>query len=382
MLHLSIVYGHTHHERQDMTDFMSAIPDARIPDEQIADLRERIDRTRRVPTPRRDDRERGLPGAVLDGILDRWADFDVRSWESRVRALPWASAGAGDREMRMLHQRADPSAPVVVLLHGWPDSVLRFERVLPLLTDLNVVVPALPGYPFAAAGDGMSAEAMAELIAPAVAELGYDRYVASAGDVGTTVAEVLAARHPDRVTALHLSNVSPQHTADPDRLTPEARSYLQTAAAWFATEGGYLGMQRSRPNTLAVGLADSPAGLAAWIVEKLDRWADTTDGLGSVWSDDDVLSWLSAYWFTGAIATSFSSYAEPSRLPDRIDTPTVVSVFPHDIRPAPRSYTELFVDVQDVVEHDRGGHFAAWERPEEYAADLRRAVHLGARGDR
>jgi pimeloyl-ACP methyl ester carboxylesterase len=361
-----------------MTDFIGPIDDAAIDD-----LRDRIARTRRVRMPHRDDRDRGLPGGVLDAILERWAAFDVRAWERRVRALPWASVGADEREVRMLHQRpADPDAPVVVLLHGWPDSVLRYERLLPLLTDLHVVVPALPGYPFAAPGDGMSGSAMAELVAPAIAELGYDRYTVSAGDVGTMVAEVLAASHPAHVGSMHLSGVAPQHVADPALLTDEGRSYLQAAGQWFATEGGYLGMQRTRPNTLAVGLGDSPAGLAAWIVEKLDRWADVTDGLDAVWSSDELLGWLSAYWFTGAIATSFSSYAEPSQLPARIETPTVISVFPRDIRPAPRSYAELFVDLREYVVHERGGHFGAWEDPQGYAADLRLAVHLAAERDR
>lgn len=349
----------------------------RVADGAIDDLRARLARTRRVPVPRRDDRGRGIPGTLLDEVLEHWVRFDVRAWDDRVRALPWATVGSGDRAVRLVHQRAaDPGAPVVVLLHGWPDSVLRFERVLPLLRDVHVIVPALPGYPFAAPGDGMSSSAMADLIAPAIAELGYGRYTVSGGDVGSTVAEALAAGHPDRVAAMHLTNVSPAHVPDPASRTPEITAYLQTASGWFATEGGYLAMQRSRPNTLAAGLADSPAGLAAWIVEKLDRWADTGDGLDAVWSLDDIAGWLSAYWFTESIATSFSSYAEPSALPSRIETPTVLSVFPHDIRPAPRAYAELFVDVREYVEHERGGHFAAWEQPEAFAADLRSAIAL------
>ncbi len=308
------------------------------------DLRERLRRTRRVTTPWGDDPARGLGRTSLDELLDHWAheyDWDVH--ERRINALPWATAGA----LRVIHQRAaDPDAPVVVLLHGWPDSVLRFERVLPLLTDLHVVVPALPGFPFAPAltEPGMSAGRIAALVAAALAELGYPHYTVSGGDIGGTVAEILAAEHPDRVTALHLTNVAPQRalTADPATLAPDAVAYLSRAAQWFRTDGGYIAEQSTRPNTLAVALGDSPAGLAAWLAEKLESWSDA-----SAFTPDELLTWVTAYWVTGTIGTSFTTYAE------------------------------AFLNIREYVEHPAGGHFAAWEQPEAYAGDVRRAVKLG-----
>ncbi len=255
---------------------------------------------------------------------------------------------------------------MVVLLHGWPDSVLRFERVLPLLTDMRVVVPALPGFPFAAplSTPGMSVNRIAELVAAALDELGSARYTVSGGDVGGTVAEILAAEHPDRVASLHLTDISPRHalTADPATLAPDAAAYLGEAARWFRTEGGYIAEQSTRPNTLAVALGDSPAGLAAWLVEKLESWSDE-----SAFTADELLTWVTAYWVTGTIGTSFATYTEPASVPDRIETPTVLSAFPHDIKPAPRSYAEAFVNVREYVEHRAGGHFAAWEQPRSYA---------------
>lgn len=341
-------------------------------------LRERLRWTRRVSIPWHDDGTRGVTGAVLDELLDRWAngyDWDVH--ERRIRALPWATVPTGDTELRVIHQRSTaPDAPVVVLLHGWPDSVLRFERVLPLLTDIHVVVPALPGFPFAAplTAPGMSVNRIAELVAAALDELGCPRYTVSGGDVGGTVAEILAGDQPDRVAALHLTNVAPRRalTADPAKLAPDAAAHLAQAAQWFRTEGGYIAEQSTRPNTLAVALGDSPAGLAAWIVEKLESWSDK-----SAFTVDELLTWITAYWVTGAIGTSFATYTEPTALPDRIDTPTVLSVFPHDIKPEPRSYAEAFLNIRAYVEHSAGGHFAAWEQPEAYVGDLRRAVELG-----
>lgn len=368
------------------------------------ELRDRLRRTRRVATPWSEDATRGIGGAQLDALLEYWAtEYDWAAHERRIGEFPWMTvrsslrgggretgapvrssmragpAQAGDNQLRVIHQRsADPGAPVVVLLHGWPDSVLRFERVLPLLTDMHVVVPALPGFPFAAPVDmsGMSVNRIAGIVADALAELGYARYTLSGGDMGGAVAEVLAGEHPDRVAALHLTNVAPQHafTADPAKLAPDAAAYLGRAAQWFRTEGGYIAEQSTRPNTLAVALGDSPAGLAAWIVEKLQAWSD-----GSAFTPDELLTWVTAYWVTGTIGTSFATYAEAAVLPGRIDAPTVLSVFSRDIKPEPRSYAEAFLNICEYVEHPAGGHFSAWEQPQAYADDLRRAVELGGR---
>ncbi|MEV6563053.1 epoxide hydrolase family protein [Nocardia sp. NPDC051756] len=344
----------------------------------IENLRERLQWTRRVASPWQDDRTRGITGGRFDELLERWANgYDWGMHERRIAGFPWVTAQAGDTELRVIHQRAaNPDAPVVALLHGWPDSVLRFERVLPLLADLHVVVPALPGFPFAAplTAPGMSVNRIAEIVADALDRLGYSRYTVSGGDVGGTVAEILAAQHPNRLAALHLTNVAPLRalTADRAKLAPDAIAYLDRSAQWFRTEGGYIAEQSTRPNTLAVALGDSPAGLAAWIIEKLESWSDD-----AAFTNDELLTWVSAYWVTGTIGTSFATYAEPAALPGRIDTPTVLSVFPRDIKPEPRSYAEAFLNIREYVEHSAGGHFSAWEQPAAYVADLRRALALG-----
>jgi pimeloyl-ACP methyl ester carboxylesterase len=341
------------------------------------ELRERLSRTRRVTAPWGNDATRGLGGSRLEELLEYWANgYDWNVHQRRIDAYPWQQVPTGYTDLRVIHRRAaDPGAPVVVLLHGWPDSVLRFERVLPLLTGLHVVVPALPGFPFAPplTTPGMSANRMAEAVADALDQLGYARYTLSGGDVGGTVAEILAAEHPDRVAALHLTNLAPQHalTVDPAKLSPDAAAFLGRAAQWFRTEGGYISQQSTRPNTLAVALGDSPAGLAAWITEKLESWSDE-----SAFTPDELLTWVTAYWVTGTIGTSFAAYTEPATLPARIDTPTVLSVFPHDTKPEPRSYAEAFLNIREYVEHRAGGHFAAWEQPHAYADDIHRALRL------
>ncbi|WP_370350937.1 epoxide hydrolase [Catenulispora sp. EB89] len=353
------------------------------------ELRARIHGTRRVTTPWNDDKTRGVTAGRLDELLERWSDgYEWAVHERRIAELPWTTVHAGGIDLRVIHRRAaetetETEAPVVVLLHGWPDSVLRFERVLPLLTDMHVVIPALPGFPFAAplTEPGMSAARMADIVAQALSSFGYSRYTLSGGDIGGAVAEIIAAEHPDSVASLHLTNVAPQRalTADPAKLAPDAAAYLARAAQWFRSEGGYIAEQSTRPNTLAVALGDSPAGLAAWLVEKLDAWSDASDTADApAFTIDELLTWISAYWETGTIGTSFAAYTEPTTLPPgRIETPTVLSVFAHDIKPEPRSYAEVFLNVREYVEHPAGGHFAAWEQPEAYVRDLRRAVELG-----
>ncbi|PZQ90663.1 MAG: epoxide hydrolase [Leifsonia xyli] len=345
--------------------------------EALAELARRIEATRRIPNPWSLESERGITGPALDALLRAWSTLDWPAQEARVRSLPWELCDTGEGVLRLIHQRAaDPAAPAVVLLHGWPDSVLRFERVLPLLTDLNVVIPALPGFPFSPPlGDTTVAIAnIASRVAAAMTRLGYDSYVVSGGDVGGLVAETLAASAHDHVAALHLTNLAAARVGsiDPSAAAPEVSAYASEVSSWRRQEGGFVAEQSTKPNTLIAALADSPAGLLAWIGEKLVGWSDGDDAFTA----EELLTWVSAYWHTETAGTALSTYVSPTPLPARIDTPTVYSAFAHDIMPAPRPYLELFVNLAEYVHHGSGGHFAAWERPGEYAADLRRAVAL------
>ncbi|WP_129336972.1 epoxide hydrolase family protein [Cellulomonas endophytica] len=360
---------------------MQRIDLPRTDDAALDDLAERLARTRSVPHPVL-DRSLGVDPALLAGLLERWRDgFDWRAQEERIAALPWHATERTEVPVRAVVHRAAGDAPAVLLLHGWPDSVLRFERVLPHLDDLTWVAPALPGFPFAAPvpGGGLSSRDMADAVAAAMAELGVDRYVVSAGDVGCDVAEALAARHPGVVEALHLTDVSQYHflVDPPADLDDEEREYVARGHRWQAAEGGYMHEQSTRPGTLAVGLGDSPAGLAAWLVEKLVRWTDPGDDLGSAFTHDEALTWVTAYWLTGSIGTSFTPYAAGGAKDwPPVEVPTVVTMFAHDLVNAPRRFAERFFDVVDWRDLDHGGHFAAWERPEDYVWGIRRAIEV------
>jgi pimeloyl-ACP methyl ester carboxylesterase len=364
-----------------VTDPTPAAPGA-VPEEAVADLRDRLRRFRTVPLIRGTGWARGTDAAVLDDLVRYWADeYDWRVHERRIRALPWRTTALG---MRFV-DRPGPSedAPVVVLLHGWPDSVLRFERVLPLLEDVRVVVPALPGYPWGlpVREAGLTTGGTADLVAALLDEIGVARVVVSAGDVGSSVAESLAAQHPGLVAALHLTNVPTAHySAPPPGLDEDEQRAMDAAQAWMAAEAGYSHEQGTKPHTLAVGLGDSPAGLLAWIVEKLRAWSDCDGDVEAAFPRDDLLTWVSAYWFTGTIGTSFTPYVEERETVDEpIPVPTAFTWFPEEMLHAPRSFAARFFDVRVWEERDRGGHFAAWEQPESFVAGLRGALALASR---
>ena len=353
----------------------------------LEDLRARLHGYREVVLPPGFGWERGTDGAYLHQLLRYWADsYEWREHEERIRAWPWALSQQTPTPVRAIHQRAsNPAAMPVLLLHGWPDSVLRLERVLPMLTDLHVVVPCLPGFPFAAPipEGGLSSAGLAEAVADAMAEFGYGSYVVSAGDLGCDVAESLAARYPERVAALHLTDVSQLHFLIdlPDDLSDAERAYVERGRTWQHTEGAYMHEQSTKPHTLAVGLGDSPAGLAAWLLEKLRSWTDSGGNLESVFTRDELLTWITAYWVTGSIGTSFTPYIESAnsfRSSGRVDVPTAFTVFPRDLVNAPREFAERFFNVRSWSDEPAGGHFAAWECPDAYAQGIRTAIALAA----
>jgi pimeloyl-ACP methyl ester carboxylesterase len=359
-------------------------PPPQVSSDDIDDLTRRLRAFRSVPVPSGHGWDRGVESGYFEALMDYWAsEYDWRAHEERIRGLGWEIAGRS-RPLRVVHRPAANARATVLLLHGWPDSVLRFEKILPRLDDVNVVAPALPGFPFAAAvpEGGMSSIDMAAAVAEAMSDLGYERYIVSAGDVGCDVAEALAAAHPAAVSALHLTDVSQYHflVDPPSDLSPQEQEYIRYGHHWQATEGGYMHEQSTKPHTLAVGLGDSPAGTAAWILEKLRAWTDCDGVVQSVFTRNELLTWISAYWFGRCIGTSFTPYAAGgAKSWPKITTPTVFTVFPKDLVNAPRDFAERFFTVEQWMEYGRGGHFAAWEQPDDYLSGISAAIGIATR---
>lgn len=346
--------------------------------EVLADLADRLRRTRRPPT-RRGDWQRGTATPALDKLLTHWAGaFAWRAAERRLNRLDQVRVtidGLGIHAVRAGRAGATP----LLLLHGWPDGVIRFERALPFLADrFDLVVPSLPGFGWSdIPAEPTGPARVADLLVEVMTALGLPRFGLHGGDIGSTIAEQLALRHPQRVIGLHLGD-APLHRArglPVEERTAADDAWLERVAAWDAPGGGstYARLQRSRPATLAVALEDSPAGLAAWFLEKFHAWTDPDGDVWDAFSLDDLCTNLTVYWATRTAGSSADYYfdnAHSTLGTGRVETPTAFAQFPRDILPAPRASVERWFDVVRWTEFPAGGHFGPWQHPREWAADV------------
>ena len=363
----------------------------------IEDLRARLRATRWPDAPEDAGWSLGTDVGYLRELVRYWADeFDWPAQEAALAQLPRFRVRLGDLGIHFVHARAaargGSAGPVLplVLSHGWPDSFWRYAKVIPLLTDpgahgadpadaFDVVVPDMPGYGYSdrPAGPALDSIAVAGLWAELMSVLGYERFGAAGGDIGSHVSRYLGLDHPDRVVAVHRTDGGvPVFAGDPADLTPEERAWMETMAAWGATEGAYSAMHRTKPQTAAFGLTDSPAGLAAWIVEKLRAWSDCDGDVERSFTKDEILTNITIYWLTGTIGSSMRMYRansaiSPAQLARRVEVPSGFSLFPGDIGRPPRAWLERTTNLVRVTELPRGGHFAPFEEPELYAEELR-----------
>jgi pimeloyl-ACP methyl ester carboxylesterase len=382
---------------------LGAVPDAQprpepftlhTPRAAIDDLRARLRATRWPDTPEDAGWSLGTDVAYLRELVAYWADeFDWPAQEAVLARLPHFRVPLGGFGVHFVHVRAAAAAgPVLplILSHGWPDSFWRYTKVIPLLTDpgghgadpadaFDVVVPDMPGYGYSdrPVGPALNSIEVAGLWAELMDVLGYRQFGAAGGDMGSHVSRYLALDHPNRVVAVHRTDAGvPIFTGDPADLTPEERDWLAGVAAWGAAEGAYGAMHRTKPQTAAFGLTDSPAGLAAWIVEKLRGWSDCDGDIERSFTKDEILTNVTVYWLTGTIGSSMRMYRAnaaipPAQLTRRVDVPSGFSIFSGDVVRPPRAWLERTTNAVRVTEPARGGHFAPFEEPELYAEELR-----------
>lgn len=362
--------------------------------EALADLRRRLRATRWPDAPQGSGWDLGADVTYLQELVAYWADeFDWRAHEATLNALGRYRIEVGGLGIHLLHARAvgvDGPALPLILTHGWPDSSWRYLKVIPMLADpgafgadpadaFDVVVPDVPGFGFSDRPRGtiLNTLDVAGLWATLMSELGYDRFGAAGGDIGSHVSRFLALEHPDRVVAVHRMDAGlPVYGGDPGDLTRAERDWIATAMAWGAAEGAYAAMHRTKPQTAAVGLADSPAGLAAWIVEKLRAWSDCGGDLQRAFTKDEVLANVTGYWLTGTIGSSMRMYRANAAIPPaqharRVEVPSGFSIFGGDVVRPPRAWLERVANTVWVSEPPKGGHFAPLEQPERYVEDLR-----------
>lgn len=344
----------------------------RTPPAEIADLHRRIAATR-WPDDVGDDWSRGTRPTALRRVLDAWAAFDWPAVEDRLSTEQHLRVGDPGSRVH-LWRAGTPGARAVVLVHGWPDSFLRFRGVAAHLADLDVVVPSIPGFGYSdgPGSDDGGPRWNAERLLAALTEIGVERFAVHGGDLGTAIADQLALIAPDRVTGLHLTDVPLWRAAADDHLSTEEQAWVDAAAAWAQSEGAYGAQQRTKPQTLAAGLTDSPAGLASWYLEKFQAWGD-----GDVFDRiplDLILENLSLHWFTRTAGSAVRVYYDRRRFPPadgRVTVPTAFGLFPHDIDHGVESFARRWYPTVRFTRFASGGHFGAMEHPALLADDLR-----------
>jgi pimeloyl-ACP methyl ester carboxylesterase len=361
-----------------------------VSQEVLDDLADRLRRTRRPPAQTGPD---GPPGGQphedpatlrrIEELIDRWRDtYDWRALERKINAVPQDRVVVDGVGLHLLHVPGRTAGALpLLLLNGWPSSIVEYLDVLPRLAeDFSVVVPSMPGYGFSDRGldRQVTRIGIARLFHRLMTEhLGYDRYVAHGDDIGGGVVNRLGMLAPPGLVAIQTANPIAPALDGAQPLSPPERAYVAADERWNADHGAYAHVQATRPRTLAPALHDSPAGLAAWILEKWLTWSDPATR-GHL-TDDHLLGTVTLYWVTETIGSANRLYtpatAEPPAPGRPIGVPTSV-LLPHepDLPVPPESWLRrAYADLRRYRVLDRGGHFLAAEDPETFAAEVRAA---------
>lgn len=364
--------------------------DVTVAEDAVADLQERLERTRWPDQLPDAGWDYGTEKSALQDLCAYWRDdYDWDGFAARLNAFDQFVTTVDGQGIHFYHVRSpEPDATPLLLSHGWPGSVAEFLDVLGPLTDpeahggdpadaFHVVAPSLPGFGFSGpTGDrGWGIQRMSDAFATLMDRLGYDEFVAQGGDWGGLISADLGARYPERVRAVHANMlfVRPDDVEDPfERLDEQGQADVEATAEFRETETGYQEIQSTKPQTVAYGLTDSPVGLAGWILEKFHTWIDGDDPTAVI-GRDRLLDNLSLYWLTETIGSSMRVYYETdleAAIPDRVDVPTGHARYPGEIYKIPRVWAEDVFDVVHWTDQPEGGHFAAMEVPELFVEDL------------
>lgn len=361
-----------------------------VPDEVLQDLRARLRNTRWPEAEPVNDWSQGVPLAWLREVCRYWAeDYDWRAREAALNRFDQFVTTIDGLDLHFVHVRSPHAdAMPLILTHGWPGSIVEFHKVIEPLTNptafggdaadaFHLVCPSLPGYGFSGkpATTGWGVDRIAQAWAVLMARLGYPRYGAQGGDWGSAVTAALGGLDPAHCAGIHLTMASetrPRVEGEPTEQEQRALRGLEFYRRW---DSGYSKQQSTRPQTLGYGLTDSPAGQAAWILEKFQAWTDCDGHPENVLARDELLDNVMLYWVTASAASSarlyWESFGKGGQRPP-VDVPTGVAAFPKEIVPPVRKWMEpRFRNITHWSEMPRGGHFAAFEQPEAFVAEVR-----------
>ncbi len=361
-----------------------------VPQAQLDGLRRRLAEVRWPEPETVDDWSQGAPLARVQALCAHWRDgYDWRRCEARLNGWGQHRTVLDGLGIHFLHVRSpEPDAMPVLMTHGWPGSVMEFHKVIGPLTDpaahggdkrdaFHLVLPSLPGYGFSdkPAAPGWTVERIARAWVTLMERLGYREWVAQGGDWGGVVTSALAAAKPAGCRAVHLNMLTlPPRPGDENGSEPDVTATFAAMKRFNASESAYARQQATRPQTVGYGLADSPAGQAAWIYEKLHAWTDDGGAPENLFSMDEMLDNIMLYWLPNAAASSARLYWESlgnATMARPTDLPVGVSIFPRDTTRAPRAWAaRYFSRIIHWNELDRGGHFAAWEQPDLFVREV------------
>lgn len=372
-----------------------------IPEADIADLRQRLQRTRLAPEFANDDWAYGTSGKYLAELLRYWAsDYDWRRHERAINAYANFKTTIEGIPIHFIHEKGKGPKPIpLVLSHGWPWTFWDWHKVIGPLTDpgayggdpadaFDVVIPSLPGYGFSTPLEitGINFWRTADLWVSLMRDvLGYDKFAAGGGDWGALVTNQLGHKYAEHLIGVYVHLMVPLDVFNAplpgmDDYAPEEAAWRDRSQNFFARESGYSALQSTKPQTIAFALNDSPAGLAAWIVEKRRTWSDCDGDVERRFSKDELLTTLSIYWFTQSYGTSARYYYECVNNPWQpahngtpvVRAPTGVGVFQQEVVLMPRRWAERYYNLQHWTLMKSGGHFAPMEEPQALVEDIRK----------
>ncbi|MCX5043966.1 epoxide hydrolase 1 [Aldersonia sp. NBC_00410] len=347
-------------------------------EDELADLRTRLNRTRWPEAECVDDWSQGIPLAYTRELADYWAN--TYEWRARERALnrfDQFTTEIDGLDIHFIHQRSSrPDAFPLLITHGWPGSTVEFHKVIAPLTErgFDVVCPSLPGYGFSGkpTRTGWGVERIAVAWATLMGRLGYERFGAQGGDWGASVTTQIG-RNGGRCAGIHLNMPLGTPPGPLDNPTDEELRALQRMKYYRRWDNAYAKQQSTRQQTLGYGLVDSPVAQLAWIVEKFWSWTDCDGHPENALTRDEMLDNVMLYWLTGSGASSARLYWESFTSfggADRVELPTGVAAFPKEILQMPRSWCEAGFNITRWTTMPRGGHFAAFEQPALYVDDV------------
>jgi pimeloyl-ACP methyl ester carboxylesterase len=371
----------------------------------LDDLKKRLSNTRWTDEIENSKWEYGTNKSYLKELCNYWQNtFDWKKQEEYLNSFPHFKTIVDGIGLHYIHQKGEGEKSIpLLLIHGYPDSFVRFLKIIPLLTkadkndlSFDVIIPSIPGYGFSdiPTEPGMNKNRIAELFTKLMTkDLGYEKFVVHGGDWGGGIAEQMALYHANSLLGIHLTDIPFEHgMSEPKDATASEKAYFEDRKKWQMTEGAYAMIQSTKPQTLAYGLNDSPVGLAAWIIEKFKSWSDNDGEIETCFTKDELLTNLTIYWATQTINSAVRIYNEAmkammnamynplvklnpfDKTGNKSEVPAAFAIFPKDISIPPKNFANRFFNVQQWTEMSAGGHFAAMEQPELLADDIRKFI--------